>query len=600
MKNGRTHILAFLVVICIALTVPNTAAGQGLRVSGQPVRILQANKENHAIAFSPDGKYLAVGGEGDWKNPITIFEMPLGQQRAVLIGHTKWVTGLVFTLDSRFLISGSNDKTVRVWEVASGAQVRQAQDIQEVHGIAYAAGGKIMVSGGKECAVTIWDADTLAIRGQGHRHGKWVQGVAMTPDGALAASASDDGTIAILDLARGGVVRTLQGSEDEVLCVAISPDGKYLACGCEDESVKAWTLPDFAGPRAFVGHGNDVISITYSADGRYLASGSRDHSVIVWDADTGMMVQRMAVDADPWSLAFSPDGKLLAVGTSNKGVLLYALEGAGPGIVIAGGKPTGPSIELLNPDKAQMDTDGPKIMVTGVVSDPEGITRVSINGLDAQLAEPTPEDVQKFGKDHKLYRFIGEALLVQGENRVQIAAIDANGNVTEKMILVNRLIGTVDADGTPRLTQTATVTRTEPVGGKIKIAVLDLGAQGVTPVTAQVLSESLRTTLFNSGRFRVMNREDVDKVLKEKAFEQTGEFANTSSDQIAKMGSALGVEKMVTGSIGLLGRTYAVNLRMVDVASHENERIVSERYNGPEDGLFQTIEAAARKLVAGY
>ncbi|NOZ21789.1 MAG: hypothetical protein GXP25_11975 [Planctomycetes bacterium] len=599
MKHGRNRFLAFLVVLCIVWPIARTTTAQGLRISAQPVRILQAKKENHAIAFSPDGKYMAVAGEGDWKHSITIFEMPLGRQVLTMYGHTNRINGLVFTLDSQHLISGSSDKTLRVWEVASGAQVRQAQDIQEIRGIAYVPGGKFLVSAGTESAVTLWEADTLAMKGQIHRATRWIQGVAMSPDGTIAAAGSDDSTVAILNLAGGGVMRTLDGGEDETLCVAISPDGKYIACGNEDESVRQWILPGFLGPKVLAGHENDVISVAYSADGRYLASGSRDHSVIVWDADAGMRVQRLAVDADPWSLAFSPGGEFLAVGTSDKGVRLYGLEGIGAAVVIAR-KSTGSDIRLLNPDKLQLDTSGPKIMVTGLVSDPEGITRVSINGLDARLAEPTPQDIEKYGKEHKLYRFIGEALLVQGENRVQIAAIDAKGNVTEKMIIVNRLIGTVDPDGTQRLTHTSTVTRTQPLGKKIKIAVLDLDAQGVTPVTAQVLSEALRTSLYNSGRFRVMNRKDVDKVLREKAFERTETFANTTSDQIAKMGTALGVEKMVTGSIGLLGRTYAVNLRMVDVASHENERIVSERYSGAEDGLFQTIEAAARRLVAGY
>lgn len=579
------------------------AYGQGLRVSDQPSFIYQAGKDNRAIAFSPDSKFLAVGGGSMFdRRTITVFEMPGGRRILELLGHNNQINGLAFTPDGTRLISGSNDRSIRIWEIPTGRQVGQIQDMQEIRGVACAAGGTLIAAGGSQCCVTVWDLATSAGKGQLQRHAKAILAVAASADGRLIASGSHDETVMVWDLQQNAMVRALQGNGSEITSVAFSPDGSRLAAGTEEEAVMQWTLPDFAGPTAMMGHSNDVLSVAYSPDGRYLASGSRDRDVIVWDAQTGQLIHRRLIGQDPYCLAFSPDGHFLAVGTTDKGVFIFELDGAGgppPGIVVAQ-KPTGPDIRLLTPGAPQMNTSGPKIMVTGLVSDPEGITRVSVNGLDARLADPTPEEIEKFGREHKIYRFIGEALLVVGENRIQIMAMDAKGNVAEKMIVVNRMVGTVDADGTQRVTTTSTMTQTETAGAgkRFKIAVLDLNAQGVSPVTAQVLSESLRTELYNSGRFRVMNREDVDKVLKEKEFERT--VTTDSNAKIAEMGTALGVDKMVTGSIGKLGTTYSVTLRVVDVVSHENERIATERHRGTEDDLFLTVEMVAKKLVAGY
>jgi len=609
--NDRTNGPAFLLIVAVfSLFFLPAVYGQDLRLSGQPALVLYPGTENYGLAFSPDSRYLAVGAGGGFAPKIgVVFELPGGRRVCELRGHTNQIKDLAFTADGSRIITGSNDKTIRVWNAMTGAQVGQMINTQEVRGIGCAGSTEFVAAGGTGNFVTLWEVATGAMRGRLQQQSGGIEGVDMSADGRLVVSAGKDKSLMVWDIQKGSMVRALGGGDDELYCVAFSPDMARMAAGGEEEDVRQWLLPDFSAVGVLSGHDNDVISVAYSRDGRYLASGSKDHKVIVWDAASGQERYRRDVGADPWSLAFSPDGQFLAVGTSDKGVLLFRLDGVGSAVVFARREvdvdvrrtvrvDNGPSIELTAPDPGQPNISAPKLIVTGLVSDPQGITRVSVNGLDARLAEPSPEDIEKFGRDNKVYRFVGEALLVVGENKVQIVAMDARGNVTEKKIIVNRMIGTVDPDGTPRITTTTTTAHTEPIGKKIKIAVLDLDAQGVKPEVALVLSEALRTELYNSGRFRVMNRKDVDKVLREKSFEATSSVS--SNEKIAAVGSALGVEKMVTGSVGKLGSTFMVTVRMIDVASHENERIASERHRGPEDGLFMTVEMVARKLIAGY
>jgi TolB-like protein len=130
---------------------------------------------------------------------------------------------------------------------------------------------------------------------------------------------------------------------------------------------------------------------------------------------------------------------------------------------------------------------------------------------------------------------------------------------------------------------------------KEPIAVMDLKAEEVSQTVANILSNKLRTELFNSGKYNVLNREDMKAILGEQEFQMSGLCDDTKC--MAKIGGALGVTYMVTGSIGKLGSTYNISLKMVDIEKIVNVNMVDEPYSGPEDGLFIAVQNAGRKLI---
>ena len=107
------------------------------------------------------------------------------------------------------------------------------------------------------------------------------------------------------------------------------------------------------------------------------------------------------------------------------------------------------------------------------------------------------------------------------------------------------------------------------------IAVINLKAEkGVEPSLAGLMSDILRTELYNSKRFTVMNREDMDVILKEISFQQSGACDETAC--IVQMGQALGVSKMVAGTIGIIGNNYVINAKLINVETFTNEILVTE------------------------
>jgi len=131
---------------------------------------------------------------------------------------------------------------------------------------------------------------------------------------------------------------------------------------------------------------------------------------------------------------------------------------------------------------------------------------------------------------------------------------------------------------------------------KFTAAVMDLTAeQGVSESAARMLSDYLRTQLFNTGKFILVTRESMEQVLKEQQFQLSG---CTSQECIVQVGQLLGVRKMFTGSIGKIGATYMLTLKSIDVQSGQIEKAVTEECaECKEDALIVSVRNIAKKIA---
>jgi WD40 repeat protein/serine/threonine protein kinase len=165
--------------------------------------------------------------------------------------------------------------------------------------------------------------DVLTLRG----HTAEVSAVAFSSDGRHLASASHDRTVRVWDVTTGDVVRTLTRHTDVVYGVAYSPDGTRLATASWDRTVRVWDAADGRELLTFRGHEEPVNRVAFSPDGRRLASLDKG-MLKVWDATTGAEIRAFPC-VDPWfqyGLAYSPDGRHVAVTMQRQGVIIWDVE----------------------------------------------------------------------------------------------------------------------------------------------------------------------------------------------------------------------------------------------------------------------------------
>ena len=167
-------------------------------------------------------------------------------QKMVLRGHESAVNSVAFSPAGQRIVSGSDDKTVRVWEAGSGA---------EMH----------------------------CLRG----HAQDVASVAFSPDGQRIVSGSVDKTVRVWEAGAGAELRCLRGHEDMTTSVAFSPDSQRIVSGSKDNTVRIWDAGSGAELHCLRGHKDSVHSVAFSPDGQRIVSGSMDETVRVWDADNG-------------------------------------------------------------------------------------------------------------------------------------------------------------------------------------------------------------------------------------------------------------------------------------------------------------------------
>ncbi|MHC5611443.1 MAG: protein kinase domain-containing protein [Nostoc sp.] len=277
-----------------------------------------------------------------------------------LKGHSSMVHAIAISSDGQFIASGSNDKTIKLWQVDTGKLVRQlgrwsSGHSNMVHSVAFSPispnlydqekSGKpvgiadrnwgILASGSWDNTIKLWDVNTGKEIRTLIGHANWVNSVAFSPDGKFLASGSADCTIKLWQVHTGIEIQTITGHSDSVSSVAYCPktpttnskDRQLVASGSNDYTIKLWQVYTGKNICTLTGHSFFVNCIAFSQDGEILASASADNTIKLWHVNTRREIRTLIGHSDSvWSVAFSQDGQFLASGSWDKTIKLWHVE----------------------------------------------------------------------------------------------------------------------------------------------------------------------------------------------------------------------------------------------------------------------------------
>jgi hypothetical protein len=268
-----------------------------------------------------------------WIQPLYAKLTPVGGPLLrILEGHASEVTAVAVTPDGRHVVSGSDDETLKVWDLERGEAVLTLEGhAHVVNAVAVTPDGRYAVSGSTDGTLKVWDLERgEAVRSlEGHTP---VEAVAVTPDGRYAVSASMRYTLKLWDLARGEEVCTLECHESSwaiVNAVAVTMDGRHAVSAWADNTLKVWDLERGEALLTLEGHTDHVDAVAVTRDGRHVVSGSSDKTLKVWDMVDGTLVASFGGESPLFACAVAPDCRTIVAGHAG-GVHILRLQGIWP------------------------------------------------------------------------------------------------------------------------------------------------------------------------------------------------------------------------------------------------------------------------------
>ncbi|KAF5390094.1 hypothetical protein D9757_003876 [Collybiopsis confluens] len=283
-----------------------------------------------SVAFSPDGKHIV---SGSYDKSLRIWNSETGEPKGKLLeGHTGYINSISLSPDGKKIVSGSDDSSLRIWNLETGKAEGKpiVGHTKAVTAVAFSSDGTKIVSGSHDKTIKIWNIlesgevhDGITLEGQIN----WLNTVSFSPDGKKIVAGSTNKSLTIWNAETGQVEgNAVEGHKKSIRAIAFSPDGKKIVSGSDDRSLRIWNV-DTGAPQGnpMEGHMSSVTTVAFSPDGKKIISGSEDRLIRVWNAENGKLCGRPLEGHTDWvrSVAFSPDGNKIVSGSADRSLRIW-------------------------------------------------------------------------------------------------------------------------------------------------------------------------------------------------------------------------------------------------------------------------------------
>jgi WD40 repeat protein len=214
-----------------------------------------------------------------------IWSKPTWNLQQTISAHSDWVRCMSFTPDSLKLVSGSFDKTIKLWQLETGTELYTlGERLKGVFALAVSPDGKLLASGSWDETIELWNLETGTLLRNLSQHKASVRALAIAPDSKTLISGSFDQTIVLWSLPDGNVGKTILDREP-IAAIALSTDGSFLASTGDDGIVKIWSLASGLKIAESSGNKHCIGSLTISPDAQTIAAGTVDGDLILWQIE---------------------------------------------------------------------------------------------------------------------------------------------------------------------------------------------------------------------------------------------------------------------------------------------------------------------------